>query len=96
LRRRIAVVMLGEEEAEEKTVLLLAIDTWSQRRMMRKLSEFETLVEKLERGAFSPAMKQLCREVRALAITLRCWLKEAIHPAGFVEVREEERSPTVR
>ena len=83
------MVML-DEEAEDKEVLVLAIDRWTQRRMLRQLMQFDRVVEKLERAALTMPLRQLYDEVRALGITMQTWLREAVPPAGYVEVGESE------
>jgi hypothetical protein len=78
------VVLLGNEEAEDRETLILAIDRWSQRRMLKKIAEFERLIERIERAARAAELVCTCRAARALAITLRTWLAEALPPAGWV------------
>ena len=83
------MVML-DEEAEDREVLVLAVDRWTQRRMIRQLMRFDLLAGKLERAALTEPVRKVFVEIRALGITLQTWLREAIPPAGSVEVGESE------
>lgn len=83
------MVML-DEEAEDREVLVLAIDRWTQTRMIRQLMRFDLLAGKLERAALTEPVRKVFVEIRALGITLQTWLREAVPPAGFTEVGENE------
>jgi len=83
-------VVLLDEEAEDREVLVLAVDGWTRVRMLRQLIQFERVVAKLEQASLTMPIRQMCVEARALAITLQKWLREAVPPAGFVEVGESE------
>lgn len=79
------MVMLGDEEKEDRSeTLLLAMDTWSQRRFLKLLMEFEEEAAKMERSAATAEHRTACQKGRATAITLRVWLGGAIRPAGYL------------
>lgn len=76
---------LLDDDSEDREILCLALDRFSQSRVLAQLRELDVTVQQLYRAAKDPNTRRVCLQARGLAVWLRGWVMGALPPAGFIE-----------